>query len=390
MLRDLALELDAREQARRDRASTRLLQASIALFTMSRSGSSPPAPSTRAGATSSASSRSRSTWWPPGARGSGACTSSRSRSAACGCAASSTTSRFSNNTWRPPWPRRTRVARTTPSAAGSSRSSRPALRKYTVLRGLADSYLHTEKFLPAHARAPAEKRPHRQSEPQPRRARVRARANLRKAAMFRDLYAVARHTPLHLIITPNGEQLKIIVTPKPSGDAADNPALAKPFSAIGTPEELDREFPEALRSTPARERAAHLARPAARRARGGEEKGHRQGREEGREETPGGGRGQAPQRRGEEGRRDARRQGRGGAQGRGSARRKESADAKAAKKAAKAAPAGHPAARRDAPAAASDRLAARPASAKPAAGRRGMKHLAGLPGQESASATTSS
>jgi PRTRC genetic system protein E len=68
----------------------------------------------------------------------------------------------------------------------------------------------------------------------------------KKNTMFRDLYAVARHTPLHLIIAPNGEQLKIIVTPKPSGDAANNNALAKPFSAIGTPEELDREFPAAL------------------------------------------------------------------------------------------------------------------------------------------------
>jgi colicin import membrane protein len=65
--------------------------------------------------------------------------------------------------------------------------------------------------------------------------------------MFKDLYDVARHTPLHLIITPAGEQLRIIVTPKPTGDAANNAALSKPFSATGTPEDLDREFPEALR-----------------------------------------------------------------------------------------------------------------------------------------------
>jgi len=64
---------------------------------------------------------------------------------------------------------------------------------------------------------------------------------------FRHLHAVARHTPLHIIITPNGEQLRLVVTPKPSGDAADNPALAKPFTAVGTPEELDAELPEVLR-----------------------------------------------------------------------------------------------------------------------------------------------
>ncbi len=65
--------------------------------------------------------------------------------------------------------------------------------------------------------------------------------------MFRDLYAVARHTPLTLVITPRGEQLSVIVMPKPSGDAADNPALAQPISAIGTPEELEADLPAAIR-----------------------------------------------------------------------------------------------------------------------------------------------
>ncbi len=64
--------------------------------------------------------------------------------------------------------------------------------------------------------------------------------------MFKHLYDVARHTPLHLIITPNGPQLRIIVTPKPTGEAANNAALAKPFSCTGTPEELDAEFPAAI------------------------------------------------------------------------------------------------------------------------------------------------
>lgn len=64
--------------------------------------------------------------------------------------------------------------------------------------------------------------------------------------MFADLYAVARHTPLTLIITPQeGGRLQIIVMPKPTGDAADQAVLAKPFKAIGTPEELEVEFPAA-------------------------------------------------------------------------------------------------------------------------------------------------
>jgi len=65
--------------------------------------------------------------------------------------------------------------------------------------------------------------------------------------MFQELYAVARHTPLSILITPNGEQLSVIVTPKPSGDAADNPALARSIKAVGTPAELDAELPAKLR-----------------------------------------------------------------------------------------------------------------------------------------------
>lgn len=63
--------------------------------------------------------------------------------------------------------------------------------------------------------------------------------------MFKQLYEIARHTPLHLIITPNGPQLRIIVTPKPTG-TSDTSALAKPFAVAGTPEELDAEFPAAV------------------------------------------------------------------------------------------------------------------------------------------------
>lgn len=64
--------------------------------------------------------------------------------------------------------------------------------------------------------------------------------------MYKALHAVARHTALHLIITPAGEQLKVICMPKPTGAGADNAALQKPFSITGTPEELETAFPEAL------------------------------------------------------------------------------------------------------------------------------------------------
>jgi PRTRC genetic system protein E len=66
-------------------------------------------------------------------------------------------------------------------------------------------------------------------------------------AMFQDLYAVARHTPISILVTPNGEQLSVIITPRPSGDAADNPALARSIKAVGTPAELDAELPAKLR-----------------------------------------------------------------------------------------------------------------------------------------------
>lgn len=61
--------------------------------------------------------------------------------------------------------------------------------------------------------------------------------------MFAELYAVARHTPLTIIVTPRGERLQVIIVPKPGDDAEDNPSLSKPISALGTPEELDAELP---------------------------------------------------------------------------------------------------------------------------------------------------
>jgi hypothetical protein len=105
-----------------------------------------------------------------------------------------------------------------------------------VLIGLAKSLGHEDKFARTTIRrlaAPA-------SSPSPTARAARPSLSPKpRSPMFKDLYAVARHTPLHLIITPAGDKLKIIVTPKPTGDAGNNAALAKPFSATGTPEDLD-------------------------------------------------------------------------------------------------------------------------------------------------------
>ena len=65
--------------------------------------------------------------------------------------------------------------------------------------------------------------------------------------MFQELYPVAKHTPLQLIVTPRGEQLQVIIIPKPDEDDADKKsALREPISAIGTPAELDAELPAKL------------------------------------------------------------------------------------------------------------------------------------------------
>lgn len=61
--------------------------------------------------------------------------------------------------------------------------------------------------------------------------------------MFKELNAIARHTPIHLAITPHeGGRLKVIVTPLPTGKAKDYEGLSKQFSVAGTPEELDEGF----------------------------------------------------------------------------------------------------------------------------------------------------
>jgi len=65
--------------------------------------------------------------------------------------------------------------------------------------------------------------------------------------MFQDLYAVARHTALTLIVTPQGDKLSVIITPHPGKDGAKQGELSTPIQAVGTPEELDAELPGRLR-----------------------------------------------------------------------------------------------------------------------------------------------
>lgn len=74
--------------------------------------------------------------------------------------------------------------------------------------------------------------------------------------MFAELYEVARHTPLQILVTPRGERLSVIVLPK--GDD-ENSALAQPISAIGTPAELDAELPAKLAEYCARANELRLA-----------------------------------------------------------------------------------------------------------------------------------
>jgi PRTRC genetic system protein E len=64
--------------------------------------------------------------------------------------------------------------------------------------------------------------------------------------MFTELYAVAKHTPLQISVSPDGARLNVLIVPKPGDDADEGSALTRPIQAIGTPEELDRELPAKL------------------------------------------------------------------------------------------------------------------------------------------------
>lgn len=61
--------------------------------------------------------------------------------------------------------------------------------------------------------------------------------------MFKDLYPIARHTALRIIVSPAGAKLSLVIIPQPDGS---DDALGKPLQVTGTPAELDAELPAML------------------------------------------------------------------------------------------------------------------------------------------------
>lgn len=62
--------------------------------------------------------------------------------------------------------------------------------------------------------------------------------------MFQQLHPLIKQTQLLIMVSAEGELLRVNITPKAEEDA--NPALATPLSLLATPEELDAQLPEIL------------------------------------------------------------------------------------------------------------------------------------------------
>jgi PRTRC genetic system protein E len=62
--------------------------------------------------------------------------------------------------------------------------------------------------------------------------------------MFTELHSLAQKSTLMIVVTAEGDQLRVNVTPA-NADRKEKPAL-RPLSLIGTVEELDRDFAQAL------------------------------------------------------------------------------------------------------------------------------------------------
>lgn len=58
--------------------------------------------------------------------------------------------------------------------------------------------------------------------------------------MFKELYPLIRRTTLHILLSTEGDLLRVNITPK--AIEGENPALATPISLLATPEELDAEL----------------------------------------------------------------------------------------------------------------------------------------------------
>ncbi|WP_331708756.1 PRTRC system protein E [Pandoraea sputorum] len=60
--------------------------------------------------------------------------------------------------------------------------------------------------------------------------------------MFTELHALAQRTSLTIAVTAEGEHLRVHVLPTPTKEGMP----VHPLSLIGTPDELDEQFPEAV------------------------------------------------------------------------------------------------------------------------------------------------
>lgn len=58
--------------------------------------------------------------------------------------------------------------------------------------------------------------------------------------MFKELHPLVRRTTLHILLSAEGDLLRVNITPK--AIEGDNPALATPISLLASPEELDAEL----------------------------------------------------------------------------------------------------------------------------------------------------
>lgn len=58
--------------------------------------------------------------------------------------------------------------------------------------------------------------------------------------MFKELHPLVRRTALHILLSAEGDLLRVNITPK--AIEGENPALATPISLLASPEELDAEL----------------------------------------------------------------------------------------------------------------------------------------------------
>ena len=63
-------------------------------------------------------------------------------------------------------------------------------------------------------------------------------------SLFKSLFPLARDNSLTVLIVAEGEYLRVNVTPKSKGDQGEKTLY--PLSLLATPEELDRDFAEAV------------------------------------------------------------------------------------------------------------------------------------------------